>query len=256
MTSPLIDCWAKLHRGDAHRQTLDVEMRRVLEGDSRPAIDIAFQFEPETSSYLVVLGQVANVEHVGLVLGDVLQNYRAALDYLVCRLVIHNQRTVRRSNMWIAAANQDWWDKKSGIYLAGVNSEHIKVIEKYQPKESGEGADWHPLATLVRLSNKDKHEVVTPLLIASPGLTDEAFAYGGCEIDRVEPLFDPSAGPLKPGTELLRLRLRNVEPHHYVEMNTKFPLTPVLEDGRPLNIVLHQIRTRIVNVLSEFERIL
>jgi hypothetical protein len=255
MVHPLDDAWAKFHRADEHRAALKAEIKRLLEAEVRPPIDIGLHYEPQTSSYLVVIARVVDLRHIGLIFGDALQNYRAALDYLVCRLLLSKGAPITTQTAWPVAKDAAAWESAKGKQLAGVDPAYVEIIERYQPKEAGDEADIHPFATLAALSNKDKHQLLTPAPVNMDRVRMQPTNLLHCAVERMEPLLK-RPGPLEPGTQLARVFLVTpLEPEHAVNVQMEASLYPALEDGRGLADVLDQIRARVINVLSEFHRI-
>src|SRR4051794_21719077 len=92
---------------------------------------------------------------------------RSALDVLVPQLVIDNGGTPGRTQFPIFVRRDDYMDKGRGgkksnrdRMLDGVAPRHRRLIDDVQPFQRGQGAQRDPLAVLVTISNRDKHNDV------------------------------------------------------------------------------------------------
>lgn len=100
---------------------------------------------------------------ISLLAGDVFQNLRSALDYLVCALVRANGKTVDGNSFPIfdhaptSSADKRAFRRK----VEGIREEIIQVIGDTHPYQGGDNKLWR----LHRLNNIDKHN----LLVAAWG---------------------------------------------------------------------------------------
>jgi hypothetical protein len=97
-----------------------------------------------------------------LMVGDALNNARAALDYaaghLVSRGRIPNPRFPNKVQFTIEEAGRNEFDSQAGTQLPGVLRDHLAAVRRVQPYHENSSAADHPLAVLRRLNNKDKHQ--------------------------------------------------------------------------------------------------
>lgn len=88
-------------------------------------------------------------------IGEVVSNLRAALDYLVYELAcFDSQSIVEKTQFVIVDSEQDF--RKNMWHLRGLTGEHIAMFERLQPYE---GCNWTKL--LRDISNPDKHRQLT-----------------------------------------------------------------------------------------------
>lgn len=103
--------------------------------------------------------------YFSLVVGDIANNARAALDYIVSGMSTlapdDNGRRFIQFPIW--DDRNDWKAKHAG-YLNGVASAHLDRFAHFQPFESSANA---PLATLRELNNGDKHRCLRMVSTAS-----------------------------------------------------------------------------------------
>jgi hypothetical protein len=163
---------AKLGRAQAHRDQLETEIRafRAREPFDWPYKLSDHMFDP---SLAVITYRIHIKEEMpstwGLVIGDVLTNLRAALDHAVfghaaaCADAAGTPLTNRQEkdlNFPIVTIATDWPNQQGRLALL-VDPAVLAVIEKWQPFNQQEvPPDWHPLAVLNALVNRDKHREV------------------------------------------------------------------------------------------------
>lgn len=143
----------------------------------------------------------------GALLGDVVQNLRAALDHLVWRLVpLTGAKGDRRTQFPIVCYARAW-NGAQGRNLRGVHKEHRALIRALQPFQRSHSVQFHPLAQLVWLSNVDKHRLVHTSLVV-----------GGWAAPPTVALLDASAAEVA-ACEVVIHRIR---PEHSAEIARVF----------------------------------
>lgn len=253
MTRHLASSWAKLQRAQEHFDVLQAECDRIMEAKGN-AVEVGQYFEPETSSYLFVISKLPSLDHLALVVGDVLQNLRNALDHMVWQLVDEGTLAEpgERTQFPFAKPGADWASVR-GDRLKGVSDSQAAIIERHQPKERGEWAESWSLGLLGTLSNEDKHHVLIPSLVFPVDLTFDRFISVGCNIEEIQPLLAQNR-PLEFGTELVRVVVSELRPERNMEMQTTLTVRPLLRDtGLDLRDVLIGLRGMVVNVVTEVE---
>lgn len=171
MTSDiLLQVKTKLDRARSHHSSLDADIREwevehLDAVEASPVLrDVRYEYRVDDVPEMPAL-------QWGAVIGDVLHNLRSALDYLA----------------WHAAATSAAGDVKNpgrvvfpvastpGLYdnspaTQQFSNAYKAFFEQFQPIHQWPGPDrWvgsyeHPLLMLQRLSNADKHRVITPVL--------------------------------------------------------------------------------------------
>ena len=101
---------------------------------------------------------------VAILVGEIVYNYRAALDYLVCTLskVDAPAWQGQRRNQFPIESTRRGFDGRRHTFLAGLSAAHVAIIERYQPYA---GCQW--TRRLASLSNRDKHN---DLIVVAQGL--------------------------------------------------------------------------------------
>jgi hypothetical protein len=152
---------------ERHRQCLIAEANRYFE--TKPCIVVPEE-ETETGrfSFRVKINAPVPPE-IPLIIGDILQNLRSALDYLVWELVLAANNVPSEKNMFpICSTAEAFNDQLRRHRLDGVAPDAITEIERLQPY--GNWQNWgppDPLTILDTLSNINKHRRVL-LTVLSP----------------------------------------------------------------------------------------
>ena len=115
---------------------------------------------------------------VSVLIGEIAQHLRIALDYLVYELACFDaKRIVDRTQFPVADSEERFKELLARYNLRDtLTPEHIAAIERLQPCR---GCNW--IARLSDLSNPDKHRhltaVISPIVVAlSPGSTEAILA--------------------------------------------------------------------------------
>jgi hypothetical protein len=147
--------YAKLDRAEEHL----AELRRALEAHMRrPDLVVGtIAFNAETGRIVGNYRVQAVPPRVQAIAGDVIQNLRIALEYVIYQLVLaHGGQPTNQTKFPIL--------KRRGTVtiVGGVGAATLAVVESVQPYN---GEEWeyvpaHPLAQLQHMSNTDKHRTL------------------------------------------------------------------------------------------------
>jgi hypothetical protein len=115
-------------------------------------------------------------DNIGFIVGDVLQNLRSCLDYLIWELVTAGQKQTTGKEMFPICDGSDTF-KKARKRLTGLPVDAITEIERLQPYYGGDCKEVHILWLLNHLCNISKHRrllltVLTPAQITADWPTD------------------------------------------------------------------------------------
>ncbi len=101
----------------------------------------------------VQTGQAPIPDKCRLLVGDIVNNLRSALNYLIVQLAVLDSGSKTRELQFPIESSADQFKKNRKKILRGLNEKHVAVIEQLQPYS---GCQWSQC--LQRLSNFDKHE--------------------------------------------------------------------------------------------------
>lgn len=182
----------------------------------------------------------------GILVGEIIYNLRAALDYLVYELAILDSRQIQdRTQFPIEDTLKDWKLRADGIkrgkipdwgcYLRGVSSSHKVAIKLLQPCFS---CEWTGI--LKSISNPDKHRTLTIIRPMST-LSVKTVGKGLVVIN-----------PAKEGkTTLLRVRSHPKDGSMDVNANVSFDIA--FADKTPVVETLQNLLSQVTQVLDQFK---
>jgi hypothetical protein len=191
------------------------------------------------------------------IVGDIVQNLRAVLDHLVCQLTIAGGGDCEQpKSQFVIAYSRADFDSQAKNRMSLIDDRSRGLFEAIQPYHA---LDWpqrdgsmvyrHPLATLQRLSNFDKHRL--PLLsMFGPGrlrvedvsLTDAE--YGG---------YSFPTSPYRVGETVCSVYYMPTGPAPAIEFDANPEPHVSLDDGLPLLDTLEGAAHFVAGVLIEHE---
>jgi len=189
---------AKLSRAENHVQTLRDETDDFL-AQKPPPWGYRIETQPETGKCVRYIVKAVIEEppqpHWALIVGDAIHNLRSALDHLAWELT--RKRARGRYTAFPIYDDECEFVVLAKRMLGGFRPEHRAFVEGHQPYRWGENIAMHPLATLRRLSNLDKHRV---LVTATTATTQHWVG-----VDNARLTFETvETGPLAHDAEIMR----------------------------------------------------
>jgi hypothetical protein len=246
MTHPLDGARAKIERAGDHLETLDSVLTRFAKEGG-----FVIAGEPDGDSGEYVMRIYSNRQppvppsaRTSAIVGDVLNNLRSALNYVIWQLA----RSPSTKNQFPIFDTPELFEAKRKRYLATVPKEHWAKIESYQPYHGGGRVAF---AVLAKLNDADKHRLLLPGAVTSSPRKGK-FTVSGLDSIAVK---GRDWVPFEDGAEIYRLRL---EPHAGSNVNVKaeVPYTIVFADpdsGVGVSVSdLRTLRISVSNVVEEF----
>jgi len=200
---PLDGCLTKLARAKTHLTAL----RGMIRSWAGPEPDrLAGEFEPATGDYIFrAVRDVAVPREVPAVIGDVVHNIFAALDYLAWELVIVNRQTGTTQTAFPIFDSAAKFDSDAPRKMKGMSPDAQGNIRRLQPFQVSV-RDGHPseqsLMVLYALEMADKHRslnVLDPLGLNLIGGLPGHIVTGPGPLGALK-------GPLTKGMEAARLK--------------------------------------------------
>jgi hypothetical protein len=146
----------KVGRADKHIGELQTVLRAFI--DSRPYV-VGTKRDPQTRRLIYYIARAEPIPvEVALIAGDVLQNLRTALDYLVCALVRAKGESDRMSAFPITDEEPVSKEQKARFdaRIEGMGDEAKEIIRRIRPYKGGDDILW----SLHALNNRDKHRLL------------------------------------------------------------------------------------------------
>ena len=172
MTLDLRGCRAKIERAHEHGKGLQAEVDFALRPESK-LIQLGAKLDRQSGYhvYRVATMPEAWMRRAGLVIGDIVHNLRSALDHLFWQLYCAHHGVPQ--DEWEAIKVQFPIDDKPKTFAKRRKDRFDKIpdrqwtiIARAQPYE-GPDMDTVAIKMIRDLSNRDKHRVLTPILLRS-----------------------------------------------------------------------------------------
>ncbi len=146
----LLAAHLRLSRAREHMPNLE----EVIQGISATYQNGVLSYlHPESAEWEPVGNPVEFYElRASVIVGEIVHNLRASLDYLVYALAEADSGSVQAGTQFPIADTPQLFTARRNSFLKGISDENVAVIRKYQPYN---GCDW--TRQLRDLSNTDKH---------------------------------------------------------------------------------------------------
>jgi hypothetical protein len=153
---------AKVNRGDDHLRTLNDEVRRWQERESWTFVKE--RSDDYTIFHLgVVIDEMPDLHHWAALVGDLVSNYRAALDHLVYAVGVAESGSdppPDEGKLAFPLCDTSKLFKKQAWRLTSLSSDAFAAIKRTQPFDGADHAGWRVLRVLRDLNDSDKHRKV------------------------------------------------------------------------------------------------
>lgn len=247
---------AKLGRANEHLQQLLNEARAFVKTDPYSVVN-----EERAADLDVARLSVREYPplRLGLIFGDLLANWRSALDNLVYQLVLLNGCDPGGGSSFPIFVSEDHFENRGKNYIRGVRSDHAAIIEALQPFQERKDPTAQALAAVNKHVNIDKHRAIHPALTALIDAEDYAKSFrresttAEFEVE-VEPVgFNQ---PLEDGMELSRIHWRPPVPNPKPLIEAEFSVEIAFgESGlalRALPAIHRHVQTVVGRFASDF----
>lgn len=256
----LDSAYAKAEHAKAHLDKLQasVEAYRASEPHefTRQAVDHAFEPEMVVVKFRVAIKQRPPSDW-GLIVGDVLSNLRAALDHALFGHAAARQSLTEaqeRGVQYPLLTDATKWPAAQSKLGSFVDPAVLQAIEDSQPFKVQQ-PDWHSLALLNGLVNRDKHRQVRVVMY-----NNELFEVTETDADVAD--IDNTPRELVDGAVIASVKLRRPErkvgqPPGDVKANlsVQFGYTenielPTVGEWKSVTVVLPILHQNVVQVLD------
>lgn len=165
---PLNGAYARLARVEDHIEHVELLAREYRQANSQMPLPETEQVSvpPQGRQPVAILQHPqAPVPHLlSILVGEVLYNLRAALDYLVFELAVLDSGSEQDGTQFPIFGTCDGWKSGASGVLRGVSDAHRTQLEELQPYKRADN-EW--LRTFRALSNPDKHRQLRSVGFAS-----------------------------------------------------------------------------------------
>ncbi len=221
MSHPLDGAFDRVRRAEEHLADLK---RRITEAEANTSLVQFHRAEGRVGIGMAPFQPFDRPSILSILVGEIIYNLRAALDYLIFELARLDSGQVQHGTQFlIESAPEGFMAHKEGR-LKGINASHVARIERLQPYQ---GCQW--TKTLVDISNPDKHRTLTVLFASAEQVI--RFHFGS------EPSPQHLADPSIPK-----------------EMHVQNPSIKVaFDDGTRVVDMLEEIKARVAETLDAFQ---
>lgn len=257
MVGEFDSAWLKWGRAVTHAEALEAELVRF--GDElrkQPVARFKTAYDSKRHGFPYVIVEVTHFPPIlRLLLGDAVQEFRAALDHLAWALVQSGRsvgalkdRQLRSIYFPITSTNEEF-NEAVRTRLPGVGRREIAIIRRFQPYRRGKTAGpWHAFALLQRMSNDDKHREIQDLwLVASP--PQWHVETRDCMVTRIRDSPDRS---LQVGAELAFVQVRKTGIDPGIEVRGEFSAYPSFGNDVRVDQWVNATATGVQKLLSAF----
>jgi hypothetical protein len=252
--------WLKWGRAIVHAEALraDIDAFRG-DADADPILSFRAEYQPKRHGFSVTPTIVdLPPARWGLMLGDVVSNFRAALDHLAWAIVSRGSSppggltdSQQRRVYFPIYDERDDFNAKLATRLPGAKRPDIAKIRALQPYRYGaKRRPFHALTLLAAVNNNDKHRAVEPIW-TFPVSVGIQIAYSQ---DCVFPeLPIRGAGlPIEAGREMAFIRARKTGPDPYINIDINVTPEPCLDNRLGVNNWVRGTGVLIRDALREF----
>jgi hypothetical protein len=250
------DAWLKWGWATAYGEVLKAEAQEAFdEIKGNGQVTATARYYPKRHCFIIAAEKVPSLPaRLSLILGDVVQGYRSALDHVAWELVHRGSArklSPKAENLvgFPIAYDGPWFNKKLATMLPGVGRAEIAKVRRYQPYLRGH-RNRHPLTVLQKLSNDDKHRNIQPVLVVPAAYRFEVTEVRDCVVTKI-----PRRGkllPLEVGAEMARMYVRKTGPDPHAEMKGDVAVQPVIGEFIPLSDWLQGTTQIVGGILRQF----
>ena len=194
----------------------------------------------------------------GLLLGEIVHNYRCALDHIAWDLYRRgrlpkplSERQEQNIGFPICSKRKTFNDSL-GQKLPGVERTDRAIVRRFQPYIPGESrAHLHVFTVLRDLSNADKHRSIQPVVGVPDKVAFDDLRPSDCSLTRIT-MGRGFTGTLEPGAELAQFYVKKDGPNPHIDVQPRFSLTPAIHERLTLIDFLRQTMSATAIVLRQF----
>ncbi len=266
--------WLKFDRGQEHLNILTQFVTDAFANEDNLPI-LAAKFDTDTDEHVLYVKKAPDLSdlcsRVGVILGDCLNNFRNALDYLVYEMGLRN--TVDTGGLryrtlikFPIVSKKEAWPAILGKELSDISPNHQMAIERFQPYHEGNlqtdlpsgQAPYHPLVMLRELTDADKHRLLTPIVVPHGNaivMGEIALAMMHSGRCRVMHANHDYGLPVECGSEVWRAKLSADMPRDEVERAGRIEALAVVIQPHKYRIerLINTIAQSVKKIISDLE---
>jgi hypothetical protein len=229
--------WLKWAMGVVNAQVLESNINDLAgQGVLQLQLGTTQEYDAKRHCIILTATEVPELFPIlwGLLLGDLVHDYRSSLDHLAWALYKRGRTPdlsdgKERKVVFPIADDRIKFNESLKSKLPGVRRADIAIIRRYQPYKSGKrNLHLHVFRVLDGLSTADKHRVIQPVQAAPERAAYRLIRQTDCVVTRLSPRARRVT--LKPGTELARFYVRKTGPNPEIEVEPRFAVDPAINE--------------------------
>lgn len=260
---PLFEsAWLKWAQAIVHAQSLDADVESLGQLNRNPVRAFRAEYQAKRHGFAIIIEKLDPVPaRWRLLLGDIANNYRAALDHLAWALVSRGKTPPGNGALSPAQERAVYFpishDRRgfnaeirvpagpsSKFKLPGIRLADSAVVRRAQPYHRGARTrPLHPLMLLAAINTGDKHRAIQPIWTYPSRFDIEVNHMRDCVL-RGTQVWGRKRRPLVVGSELALLPARRLG--HNPELEMKLDVTPVPTIGESVSVREWHARTGIL----------
>lgn len=242
MDDPFDSAWLKWAQAVVNAEVLERSINDLAgQGELQMRLGLMQEYDAKRHCIILTVGPRETPAvfpiHLGLLLGDIVHNYRSSLDHLAWALYKRGRtpklsEKLERLVYFPLADTRLKFNGSLKTKLPGVRRADIAIVRRYQPYKTGKRNVYrHALTILDELANADKHRVIQPIQGVPERALYRFVSQTDCVVTRISPRTRRTA--LKPGAELARFYVRKTGPEPQIDVKPQFTVDPTV-NGRTL----------------------
>jgi hypothetical protein len=171
----------KIFRATQHIESLQTEIQGYF--DTKPGKMVRQPHDREDEVVFTFVVDNPIPARFGLIIGDILQNLRSSLDYLVWELVLAANGTPDEKNMFpICSTVEAFKEQIARHRLDGVATDAIAEIEALQPYHLGQDFTKSIIRCIDEFTNINKHRRILLTSLMTRPVAKENFVVQGSQM--------------------------------------------------------------------------
>ncbi len=237
---PLFEsAWLKWGRAVVHAQTLKADVAAILSDvDSQPTFTVEAEYQPKRHGFSVVVTDIDPMPPTwGLLIGDIANNVRSALDQIAWAIVTRGTtppntlpKKAQRKIYFPICKSPKEFNGSLPTKLPGATRADIARVRRYQPYKHARGIRaWYWTALLAKINTGDKHRTTEPVWALPIDTAIEVTHARDCVVPSRENRGKRKA--LKVDTELVLVRARKTGPNPHIEVIPHLSSEPTIQEN-------------------------
>ncbi len=258
---PLFEsAWLKWGRAVVHAQALKADVAATMSDvGSQPTFTVEAEYQPKRHGFSIVVTDIDPTPPTwGLLIGDIANNVRSALDQIAWAIVTRGHtppdtlsKKARKKIYFPISNSRAGFNGSLSTMLPGARRADIARVRRYQPYKHAQGIRaWYWTALLAKINTADKHRTTQPIWVLPISTAIEITDARHCEVPSRENRGTRTA--LEVDTELVLVRARKTGPNPYIEVIPHLSSEPAIQENLLLGEWLRITIFWAYKLLSEF----